>query len=73
PGGLIHLKTDEPNFFSFTLEALAKYPGAEILHQDEDIYSKPLPIPELELKTYYERIHLQEGKAIKYVRFRLNG
>ena len=73
PGGLIHLKTYEPNFFSFTLEALAKYPGAEILHQDEDIYSKPLPIPELELKTYYERIHLQEGKAIKYVRFRLNG
>ena len=73
PGGLIHLKTDEPNFYAFTLGVLAKYPGAEILYQDEDIYAKPLPMPELELKTYYERMHLEEGKAIKYMRFRLNG
>lgn len=72
PGGLIHLKTDEPNLYDFTQEVLAEYPGAEILYQDEDIYAKPLPLPELELKTFYEQIHLQEGKAIKYVRFRLN-
>ena len=73
PGGLIHLKTDEPNLYEFTLEVLAEYPGAGILYQEEDIYSKPLPVPELELKTYYERMHLEEGKAIKYVRFRLEG
>ncbi|MCO6476736.1 MAG: tRNA (guanosine(46)-N7)-methyltransferase TrmB [Phaeodactylibacter sp.] len=71
PGGLIHLKTDEPQFYEFTLEVLADYPGAEILYQDDDIYAKPLPIPELELKTYYEKMHLEEGKKIKYVRFRL--
>ena len=73
PGGLIHLKTDEPNLYEFTLEVLAEYPGAGILYQEEDIYSKPLPVPELELKTYYERMHLEEGKTIKYVRFRLEG
>ena len=73
PGGLIHLKTDEPNLYEFTLEVLAEYPGAGILYQEEDIYSKPLPVPELELKTYYERMHLEEGKTIKYVRFRLDG
>lgn len=71
PGGLIHLKTDDPQLYEFTLEVLADYPGAEILYQDDDIYAKPLPIPELELKTYYEKMHLKEGKKIKYVRFRL--
>ena len=70
--GIIQLKTDEPNLYEFTLEVLAEYPGAEILYQDDDIYSKPLPIPELETKTYYERIHLADGKTIKYVRFKLN-
>ncbi len=72
PGGLIHLKTDEPLLYDYTLEVLAEYPGAEIICQDEDIYAKPLPMPELELKTYYERMHLEEGKKIKYIRFRLN-
>ncbi|MCB0578178.1 MAG: tRNA (guanosine(46)-N7)-methyltransferase TrmB [Phaeodactylibacter sp.] len=72
PGGLIHLKTDEPQLYDFTLRTLEEYPGAEILYQDEDIYAKPLPMPELELKTYYEKMHLEEGKKIKYVRFRLN-
>lgn len=72
-GGLVHLKTDEPQLFEYTLEVLGKYPGAEILYQDDDIYAKPLPMPELELKTYYEKMHLEEGKKIKYVRFRLNG
>lgn len=72
PGGLVHLKTDEPNLYEYTLEVLAEYPGAGIICQDEDIYARPLPMPELELKTYYEQMHLQEGKTIKYVRFRLN-
>lgn len=71
PGGLVHLKTDEPILFEYTLETLAEYPGAAILYQDADIYAAPLPMPELELKTYYERMHLAEGKSIKYARFRL--
>ncbi len=69
--GLVHLKTDEPNLYKFSLEVLSQYEGAEILYQDEDIYSKPLPLPELDIKTYYENMHLEEGKAIKYVRFSL--
>ncbi|TXB67990.1 tRNA (guanosine(46)-N7)-methyltransferase TrmB [Phaeodactylibacter luteus] len=71
PDGLIHLKTDEPNLYEFTLEVLGEYEGAEIVYQDDDIYSKELPMEELELKTYYERMHLREGKTIKYVRFKL--
>lgn len=71
PNGLVHLKTDEPNLYQFTLERLKEDPRITIHYQDDDIYSKPLPIPELELKTYYERMHLEAQKTIKYVRFSL--
>ncbi len=70
-GGIVHLKTDEPNLYDFTLETLSADPEVEILYHDDDIYAKALPFPELELKTYYEQMHLSEGKKIKYVRFRI--
>lgn len=69
--GLIHLKTDEPQLYEYTLEVLADFPHAKLLYHDDDIYSKALPMPELEIKTYYERMHLEEGKTIKYIRFKL--
>ncbi len=67
--GVIHLKTDEPNLYEYSLEVLNEYPGATIDYHDDDIYSKPLPIEELSLKTYYEKMHLEAGKTIKYIRF----
>ena len=69
--GILHLKTDETNLYHFSLEVLEAFPGADILHKDDDIYSKPLSFPELETKTYYERMHLADGKTIKYIRFQL--
>ena len=69
PNGLVHLKTDEPNLYEFTLETLRKDACITIHYQNDDIYANPLPIPELELKTYYERMHLEANKTIKYVRF----
>ena len=70
--GLIHLKTDEPNLYNFTLEMLEAYEGAKVLFHSDDIYGLPeLPMPELEIKTYYERMHLAAQKTIKYIRFRL--
>lgn len=71
PGGLIHLKTDEPNLYDFTLQVLAEMEGAHLLYHEDNIYRRPLPTPELEIKTYYERMHLQEGKSIKYIQFQL--
>ncbi len=71
PEGLVHLKTDEPNLYEFTLETLAEHPEIKLLYHDDDIYAKPLPMPELEHKTYYENMHLALGKTIKYVRFQL--
>lgn len=71
-GAIIHLKTDDPTLYQFTLDTLSAYQGASVLYHNEDIYSSPLSYPELEYKTYYERNHLADGRKIKYVRFTIN-
>ncbi len=71
PGGLVHLKTDDPTLFDFTLEVLQEEKDVKIQYQDHDIYAKPLPMTELEIKTFYEKQHLAIGRTIKYVRFSL--
>jgi tRNA (guanine-N7-)-methyltransferase len=70
PGSLIHLKTDSPELYEFTLDVMKEREDYELLNEESDIYSKPLIMEELETKTYYEKMHLAEGKSIKYVRMR---
>ncbi|MEZ4983493.1 MAG: tRNA (guanosine(46)-N7)-methyltransferase TrmB [Saprospiraceae bacterium] len=71
-GGMVHLKTDSPDLFEFTLEVLDTYPHATLDWVQDDIYSQPLVMEELAFKTYYENSHLREGKTIKYVRIKLD-
>lgn len=70
-GGLVHLKTDDPTLYEYTLEVLSAQKDFTLEYFDDDIYAKPLPVPELEIKTFYEKQHLAAGKTIKYIRFRL--
>ncbi|MEZ4958461.1 MAG: tRNA (guanosine(46)-N7)-methyltransferase TrmB [Saprospiraceae bacterium] len=70
-GGHVHLKTDEPALYEFTLLTLSEQKTYSLEFNDDDIYAKPLPMPELEMKTHYERQHLANGKTIKYLRFKL--
>ncbi len=69
PGGIIHLKTDSPLLYEFTLEVIHSDPRCHVLYANPDIYSAPLDFPELEHKTYYEIKHLGIGRTIKYVQF----
>ncbi|MFZ1751315.1 MAG: tRNA (guanosine(46)-N7)-methyltransferase TrmB, partial [Saprospiraceae bacterium] len=71
-GALIHLKTDDPTLYHFTLQTLADYPGAVIHYQNDDIYASPLSYDELQHTTYYEKEHLSKGKKIKYIRFSID-
>lgn len=70
-GGVLHLKTDSPELYHFTLETIEGVPFCEILYHDDDIYSKPLIHPALEIKTKYELMHLEAGKQIKYVQVKI--
>ncbi|MFD1629609.1 tRNA (guanosine(46)-N7)-methyltransferase TrmB [Pseudopedobacter beijingensis] len=66
--GIMHLKTDNDGFFEYTMEKVSegKYP---VQDHSVDVY-KTHPNDEiLSIKTHYERIYLQKGKNINYVRF----
>ena len=69
PGGLVHLKHDDPDFYKFSQKTLAEDAACKILYENFDIYAEPLAYPELEMKTRYEEMHLEKGKKIKYLRF----
>ncbi len=72
PGAIIHLKTDDPTLYEFTLNTLQQYKGATLLYTKDDIYQDALDFPELAYKTYYEKSHLAIGRKIKYVKFKIN-
>ncbi len=71
--GIVQLKTDSPELYEFTLETIQEEKENILVYEESDIYSKPLYTPELETKTFYEKMHLEAGKTIKYVRFTIHG
>jgi tRNA (guanine-N7-)-methyltransferase len=69
---LVHLKTDSPELYAYTLEVLeAQKEQVELLYQKDDIYAEALDFPELDIKTFYEEMHLEKGRKIKYLRFNI--
>lgn len=71
PGGLLHLKHDDPDFFQYTLRVIADDPKCRLLYANADIYAGAPDFPEWDIKTLYEMKHLAEGKTIKYARFQI--
>ncbi len=70
--GIVQLKTDDDTLYDFTLETIEETEGCQLLYQDDNIYNKALPVEELEIKTYYEKMHLAKLKKIKYIQFKIN-
>jgi tRNA (guanine-N7-)-methyltransferase len=68
--GIVHLKTDSPELYAFTQEVVASE-KLKLVYSDNDIYTKDLPDERLAIKTYYEGMHLEAGKTIKYIAFQL--
>lgn len=67
---IVHLKTDSTELYDYTMEVLQEQ-NIEILYQNDNIYAQPLDFPELEIKTFYEEMHLKDNRTIKYIRFTL--
>lgn len=72
PGGIVHLKHDDPDFFQYSLQTIANDPRCTLLYKNEDIYQGELPLPELGIQTLYEKKHLELGKTIRYLRFTIH-
>mgnify|MGYP001230452244 FL=1 len=70
--GRVHLKTDSNLLYDFTLESIESN-NANIVMNSDDIYAGLAKKNELlNIQTYYERMHLKEGRKIHYVQFQFN-
>ena len=67
---LIHLKTDDTGLFEYTLEVIAAG-NHQLLYHTFDLYKAGLKEAAAEIQTFYEKIWLEKGKPICYIRFRL--
>jgi tRNA (guanine-N7-)-methyltransferase len=73
PSGIIHLKTDNDELYQYTLSVI-KDKGHILHYTTNDLYSNSedeevkdvIPV-----KTHYEKIWLEQGLKIKYLRFEL--
>src|SRR3989338_2790574 len=68
PGGVVHLKTDNPALYQFTLESVAMVAGV-IQTSATDIDLVADIDPRVRIQTPYEKTYRAAGKRIGYVRF----
>jgi tRNA (guanine-N7-)-methyltransferase len=72
PDGMVHLKTDSEFMHGYTL-GLLQGRGDDIIYAHHDIYSNTeAPKDVIETQTFYEQQYLEKGKAITYMKFRIN-
>jgi len=68
PGGVIHLKTDDKDFYNFTLLALSEN-GCNLGLCTDDLYNSGSVEDAVKFQTYYEDLWLEINKKICYLRF----
>lgn len=67
----INLKTDSDLFYESTLETIASE-GLEIIENIPNVYTQAEVSEIMEIKTFYEKIWLEMGRTIKFLKFKLN-
>jgi tRNA (guanine-N7-)-methyltransferase len=69
--GTIHLKTDDQDFYAYTLEIINEY-HHHLLFSSDDLYNSGFQEDVISIQTYYEKMWLEKGKKICYIKFKLN-
>lgn len=68
PNGRVNLKTDDADFFEYTLRVLEQE-QVQILTTCRDVHATEGLPPAVYLKTHFEKRWLREGKAIHYLAY----
>jgi len=68
PDGMVHLKTDNDDFYKYTSAKIDEL-GLKLHIKTEDLYNSDLVDDVLSIKTYYEKIYLAHDKTINYLKF----
>jgi tRNA (guanine-N7-)-methyltransferase len=70
PDGKIHLKTDSEILYEYTLEVIESQ-QLPVLKNYSNVYAQGKQSELFDIQTYYEKLHLAEGRTIKYICFTL--
>ena len=70
-GATINLKTDSPELYEFTLETINEL-GLKLHRNVANVYQECPDDPELSIRTYYESMHLEKGRTIRFISFSLD-
>jgi tRNA (guanine-N7-)-methyltransferase len=70
PGGTLHLKTDNPELFAYSLEQVQQADCMN-LQSTTDLYNSPLNEIHLGIKTKYEQLFFNQGFTINYLQCKM--
>lgn len=70
PGGRIHLKTDSPDLFRFTLTVARLY-DLQLHHVMDNVYADAQRNPVLNIQTHYEKMDIAQSRRTHYICFSL--
>lgn len=77
PGGIVHLKTDSPDLYEYTMEQVWEH-GYGLIQATDNLYGELVnELDEdtqaiLNIRTHYEGIFSAKGFSIKYIKFNIH-
>jgi tRNA (guanine-N7-)-methyltransferase len=69
--GIVHLKTDSPLLYNFTLKVIELY-GLNLIYKTENLYAEASIDPRCLIKTYYEGLDIAQSNKIHYIQFNID-
>jgi tRNA (guanine-N7-)-methyltransferase len=68
--GIVHLKTDSPLLYHFTLKVIEMY-GLDLIYKTDHLYAEQNIDPRCLIKTYYEGLDIAQSNKIHYIQFNI--
>ena len=68
--GIVHLKTDSPLLYNFTLKVIEIY-GLDLIYKTDHLYAEQNIDPRCLIKTYYEGLDIAQSSKIHYIQFNI--
>ncbi len=68
--GIVHLKTDSPLLYNFTLKVIEIY-GLDLIYKTDHLYAEQKIDPRCLIKTYYEGLDIAQSNKIHYIQFNI--
>jgi tRNA (guanine-N7-)-methyltransferase len=69
--GIVHLKTDSPLLYHFTLKVIELY-GLNLIYKTDHLYAEQNIDPRCLIKTYYEGLDIAQSNKIHYIQFNID-